>query len=479
MMLARPAAVSLLSAALAFAATAACAAPGEPDVSYGVGGVVFVDSGADGVDRIDGLLADGDGGVFATGAMTVHAASGADLAVLRLTADGELDPAFGDGGIAGIDSGGISDRGRAIIRQADGKLLVAGRLNTGSYTDWGLARFHDHGVLDTGFGESDGAGARRGYVRINVGPDAFTNDTAVDVAVQSDGRIVVAGVGYQFQCADGTSNCGFKYARFALARFTPTGELDTSFGDNGRVISPGQLFQKGELPTAIARRADGSLPPDDSLTVVGYAEHASEAQVRRYLANGALDTSFADAGVLRIADSPLTGRRTGIGRIEAGVLYDDGRLIVTGTGMDRAFAFMRLLADGSVDTSFGNDGLRFVKFNDDVEHDEAHALALHADGRLTAAGFASFTNSGIKSEDFALVRLRGDGSLDPEFGDGQGRARYPLSLRRDQAHAIVLTEKDRVLAAGFALDDDAPANSRAAFMRLLGSDRIFRDGFEN
>lgn len=460
---------ALLAAAL-FAPALALAAPGEPDITFGTDGVLFVDSGSDGVDRIDGLLAMPDGSVYATGALTVHAASGADLAVLRLRADGTLDPAFGDGGIAGIDTGGISDAGRAIIEQPDGKLLVAGRLNSGSHSDWGLARFDVDGSLDTGFGESDGLGARRGYVRLNVAPDTATNDEAVDLVLQSDGRIVVAGVGYVF---DG----GFKYARFALARFTVDGDLDASFGDGGRVIAAGQLFQRGELPTAIARQADGSLPADDSITLVGYAQNASEAQVRRFLADGDLDPSFGNAGVLRIADSPLTGSRSGIGRIHGGVLLDDGRLVVAGAGNDRAFVFAGITAGGALDATFGSDGLTYVKFASSVDEEEARSLVLHADGRLTAAGYTTAVNDGISSEDFAVVQLLPDGSPDPAFGDGQGRARYPLSLRRDESLALAASPQGRVLAAGYAVDEVATANHRAAFLRLLGDDRIFRDGF--
>jgi serralysin len=468
---------------LLLAALLACpvaAAPGEPDLRFGDGGVVFIDTGGDEADRIEALVADADGSVWATGSMNLGINTGADLAVVRLLPDGTPDPMFGDDGIAGFDAGGGSDIGRAILRQPDGRLLVAGRLNNGAHTDWGLARFNANGSLDTSFGEIVSGNTRRGYVRVDVAPDAFTNDQAVDLALQSDGRIVVAGHGYQFQCGDGTNNCGFKYERFALVRFTTDGVLDPGFGDNGRVISSSPLFQRSELATAIAKRADGSLPPDDSITVVGYAQFAGEAQVRRYLANGSPDLSFAGNGLLRIADSEFTGRFEGIGHIAAGVLQDDGRLVVAGTGMDRAFALLRINANGSIDTSFGGsgNGLRFVKFSVDVEYDEAYALVLHADGRLTAAGFATAANNGVDSEDFAVAQLLPDGTPDPAFGDGQGRVRYPLSLRRDIAHAIAAMPGDGVLAAGFALDEDAPANSRAAFLRLVGSDRIFRNGFE-
>ncbi len=424
------------------------------------------------------MLADGRA-AYATGALAIAAGgSSSDLALLRLRADGTLDPEFGDGGIAHVDTGSISDTGHAVARQADGKLLVAGRLGNGSaYTDWGLVRFTADGQLDTGFGEADGVGGRRGYVRINVAPDAFTHDWAVDLALQSDGRIVVAGNGYQFDCSGGGTGCGFKYARFALARFDANGDLDPGFGDAGLAVSPGLLFQTGELVTGIAKRADGTLPDDDSITVVGYMTAGKGALVRRYLADGSADPAFDGDGVLHITDTVQDGQRTGMVRIDAARLQSNGRLVLAGRAGDRGFVFQRRLANGAVDAGFGSNGRTLVKFSDVTDYDEPSALALYGDDRIVAAGYATGTADGVDNNDFAVVQLSADGQPDAAFGDGSGRAAYPLSDRADAALALAVLTNDALLVAGVAVDEADAANENAAFLRTVGQERIFRDGF--
>jgi uncharacterized delta-60 repeat protein len=465
----RPA-IILFGLALSMAGHA-IASTGIVDQTFGSNGVLFVDSGNTAVDRIRGLLPSPDGGAWATGSLSFTTNGGSDLALLKLTADGQLDGSFGTDGVSGIATDGVSDAGFALARAADGKLLVAGRLHSGAYSDWVLARFHPNGSLDTGFGEPDGLGARRGFVRHNVAPDNFTNDQAVDLAIQGDGRIVVAGEGYEY---DGN----FKYRRFAMLRFDINGDLDPGFGDKGVVIADHFLFQTSETVSGIAKRANGALPPDDSITLVGSLSNGQGAVIRRYLADGTPDLGFNGTGALRIVDASVNGQRTGIARIDAGRLQADGRLVVVGTANERGFTFLRYLANGTLDTSFGSNGRRLVKFSPGVEYDEPAALALLADGRIAAAGYATGVNDSIKSEDFAAAQLLPDGQPDPDFGDGLGRAVYPLSLRRDQALAVAAMPQGGLLLAGFATREDAQADNDAAFVRTRGDDRIFRNGFD-
>jgi uncharacterized delta-60 repeat protein len=152
--------------------------------------------------------------------------------------------------------------------------------------------------------------------------------------------------------------------------------------------------------------------------------------------------------------------------------------VVVGTANERGFVFLRYLANGSLDTSFGSNGRRLVKFSPGVEYDEPAALALLTDGRIAAAGYATGSNDGIKSEDFAAAQLLPDGQPDPEFGDGLGRAVYPLSLRRDQALALSAMPRGGLLLAGFASKENAQADNDAVFVRTRGDERIFRNGFE-
>lgn len=466
---------SLLGLSLCFGH--AMAAPGDLDLTFGQDGVMLVNLNG-GQEHFSALLAQPDGSVLAAGALyhrdPVEAVqSGYDMSIVRVLRDGQLDPGFGVDGLVQVDTGDDSDAGYGLAQQADGKLLVAGRLDSGAYGDFGVARLNPDGTLDTSFGEIDGP-QRRGYRRINIGPTAFINDEARAVALQSDGRIVVAGVGYAM---DGS----FNYPRFAVARFTTSGDLDTSFGSGGTMVAPATAAEVSEYVTGIATRRDGSMP-NDRITVVGYVFARSTAVVRRYLSNGQPDTSFGSGGELQITESMVNGQRQGMTRIDAGVWTDAGKLVVVGTGGDRGFVFQRFNANGSLDTTFGSGGRVLVKFSGVTEYDEPVSITLLDDGRIVAAGYASMTyGSAAASKDFAVVQLLPDGTPDPAFGDGHGRSTYPLSMAADQAFAIAATADGDLLAAGTANDDEytGPGDSRrGAFMRLQGDRRLFRDSFE-
>lgn len=455
----------------------AAADPGDLQLSFGNQGVVLVGLGG-GQEYFHDVLAEPDGAVLVAGALYHRNAAqaptrGYDMSVLRVLRNGQLDPAFGLEGLSQIDSGDDGDAARALIRQPDGRLLVAGRLDSGAYSDFGLARLHADGSLDTSFGEPFN-GARRGYVRLNIGPSTAINDGANAVALQSTGRIVLGGEGF-------AHDSGFNYQRFALARFHADGSLDTSFGDGGRVVSPATAFQVAEYLTAIARRRDGSLP-EDRITAVGYVFARSTGLIRRYLADGQPDPSFGSGGTLVLSESVVGGVRRGMASVIDAVWLDDGKLLALGTGNERGFVFQRFHSDGSLDTSFGSNGRTLVKFSGTVEYDEPAALAVQADGSILATGYASMRYSGATSKDFAVVRLTASGQPDPRFGDGQGRSTFPVSVHADEGYAIAQTSDGDFLAAGRGNNDQnssTGAAMQAALMRLQGDPGLFRDGFEN
>lgn len=466
----------LMAAGLVCGSGVASANPGDLQLGFGNQGVVLVSLGG-GLEFFGAVLPDSDGAVLAAGALYHRNAAqapirGYDMSVVRVLRNGQLDPAFGIAGLSQVDSGDDGDAARALARQPDGKLLVAGRLDTGAYSDFGLARLHADGRLDTSFGEPIGGG-RRGFVRVNIGPTAAVNDSATSVALQSDGRIVLAGEGF---AQDGN----FAYQRFALARFHVDGSLDTSFGNGGTVVSPATMVQVAEYLTAIAKRRDGSLP-DDRITAVGYVFGRSMGLIRRYLANGQPDPSFGTGGTLILTESVAGGVRRGMTSVADAVWLDDGKLLVVGSGGDRGFVFQRFHADGSLDTSFGNNGRTLVKFSSSVEYDQPAALAVQPDGRILASGYASMQYASAPSKDFAVVRLTANGLPDTRFGDGQGRSTFPLSMHTDEALAIAQTSDGDFIAAGSANNDQATPGGNAmqgALMRLQGDPGLFRDGFE-
>jgi uncharacterized delta-60 repeat protein len=127
-------------------------------------------------------------------------------------AAGDLDTTFDTDGLVttGFSGGGL-DQAFAVALQADGRIVAAGRANNGVI---GLARFNTNGSLDGGFGSG-------GKVTTSIG--GF-NDKANGVAIQADGRVVIAGE---------TNTAGFATADFVVARYTSAGVLDTTFDGDG------------------------------------------------------------------------------------------------------------------------------------------------------------------------------------------------------------------------------------------------------
>ncbi len=193
-----------------------------------------------------------------------------DFALARYDAKGNLDPAFGGGQVTSA-LGSQFDETYAVALQPDGKIVVAGqteiRTNNTSHKEFAVARYDSTGGADRGFGING-----NGVVTTSIG--GTSNATARALAVQPDGKIVVAGV---------TVNNNLK--SFALDRYNPDGTLDTTFGGaNG--AAPGTIVQ--DFGASATNEADAlALQPDGKLVVAGYTHAASTGDdfaVARYFA---------------------------------------------------------------------------------------------------------------------------------------------------------------------------------------------------
>ena len=133
-------------------------------------------------------------------------------------APGDLDLTFGNGGkvLTPIGSGNDYSFGAAI--QSDGKIVLAGESFNGTDRDFALARYNSDGSLDSSFGSG-------GKV---VTPIGNQDESAGDIAIQADGKIIIAGYSINAN----------SLVDFALARYNTNGSLDTSFGSGGKVITP-------------------------------------------------------------------------------------------------------------------------------------------------------------------------------------------------------------------------------------------------
>ncbi len=293
-----------------------------------------------------------------------------------------------------------------LALQPDGKIVAVGSSQNynGGPTDLALARYNADGSLDTTFGTG-------GKLITSL---TEYSDGGFSVIVQPDGKIVIGGYGGEHYTDSDPLD-------FALVRYLPDGSLDTSFATNGVVLLP---------PLAGANRwgFDLALQPDGKILFGG-------AQLVRFLSDGSLDATFGHNGQL----APVTdGSRTKI------ALQPDGKILVAGNtvGTNHDFALERYNRDGSLDTSFATSGkltLDIQGYRDDVED-----LALQIDGKILLAGFSTDADG---NEDFALVRLNSDGSLDTGFGN-DGMVTTELGALQERGHSMALQPDGKILVGG-------------------------------
>ena len=222
---------------------------------------------------------------------------------------------------------------------------------------------------------------------------------------------------------------------FAVARYNANGSLDSSFGTGGKVTT-GFGGSQGAWIDGIALQKDGKI------VAAGQGRSGTTAAfgLARYNANGSLDTSFGSGGLV------ATTFGTGNTRVNGIALQPDGKIVTAGfdkNATEFEFALARYNADGSLDTSFGTGGGKVTTdFGSGI--DVAWAVAVQPDGKIVAAGYAFATGHPYL---IALARYNADGSLDTSFGSG-GRVTTAISDRYDLAFAMTLQPDGKIVVVG-------------------------------
>lgn len=233
---------------------------GSLDPSFGIEGKVITDFG--GPDQAYAVAIQADGKIIAAGVNENVIQDTINFAIARYNVDGSLDTNFGDAGKVTTDFGGY-DRANGISVQSDNKIVVIGA--GGPNYDFILSRYNSNGSLD----ESFGLGGK-------VTTDFGGFDSCNDIAIQNDGKIIVTGEGGE---------------RFALARYNVDGNLDATFGVDGKVTT--QFFGEN------IERANGlTIQNDGRIVVVGtvYKDYDPSFALARYKTDGTLDLSFGLEG---------------------------------------------------------------------------------------------------------------------------------------------------------------------------------------
>jgi uncharacterized delta-60 repeat protein len=362
-----------------------------------------------------------------------------------------------------------------------------------------VVRYNPNGTLDSTFGSGG-----------KVITDFGLTDIVRSVAIQPDGKIVVAGDTYDIVTA---------FGQYALARYNPDGSLDASFGSgglvtsffggqgcaanaialqpDGKIIVAGEetvnfiIGDSGDLDFAVARyNTDGSLDstfgsggvvttdyfhlsdtatsvrlqPDGKIVAVGSSEQSStffNFAVVRYLPNGALDSGFGRQGKV-FTD---LRRQNGEGAAAA-VLQADGKIVTGGyafggTGND-PFVLVRYNSNGKVDSTFGRNGIMTINFGRVLQ--STGGLAVQPDGKIVAVGSSSGESS---ADDFLISRILPTGQLDSSFGTG-GKVTTSFGNLNGGSFATALQSDGKIVAVGFQATN-TPKGVDLAVARYLGN----------
>jgi uncharacterized delta-60 repeat protein len=415
-----PTRLSIVAAAGALAllapASAARAADGMLDSSFGGAGKVETTiRGHD--DTGYAVAVQPDGKIVVAGVSKASgdfAVSDYDIAVTRYLPDGTLDPDFGSGGTVVTPVVAGDDLAYALALQPDGKIVVAGQASNGSDLDVAVLRYLSDGSLDTAF---DGDG----IVTTAIGPG---DDMAYGLAVQPDGKIVVTGEASTACCGQDT----------AVLRYLDDGSLDPDFGGGSGMtwvaVGPGDSYGG-----AVAVQADGKIVVAGAGTFDG---GDLDFAVFRLLPDGLIDASFGAGGTAITEFSTADDKPWSLG------LQPDGKIVVAGTQRDDGngnFALARYLDDGSLDSSFGGDGtvVSAITISQDVLL--SGTLLLQPDGKIVVGG-STVQSSSV----FAVARYLADGSLDASF-DGDGVA--VLTGGPAFAYGLALQADGKIVATGY------------------------------
>jgi uncharacterized delta-60 repeat protein len=332
----------------------------------------------------------------AADAAGVDAGVDASSATCLAVSPGHLDPGFADGGALSVlfGPGSTGSQANGVVIQPDGKPVIDGTFSSQTAPLGGmvLARYTTAGVLDPTFG----AGA--GYVTTT------TMNGGGAIASLPSGAILAAG--YE------------KKSGMLVQRYSPAGDLDTTFGSSGTTVLS---FSLGE--PWVSRLV---VQPSGAIVVFGTVGDGQNYRVAmaRLDASGALDPSFGQSGQMLLG---FLGGNTFSSGLAVG---SDGALIGTATADDSAatpashHVVFKMSADGQLDGTFGTAGVV------DLGDGEPGGVALTGDGAIVA--------DGVRNGQFAVVRLLSTGVVDDSFGVAgwtsifdQGSRAWDVAIDRD------------------------------------------------
>ena len=358
------------------------------------------------------------------------------------TSAGDLDLSFDINGWNTISENDLWFEAASVVVQSSGKVVVAGARMNGMQFDPMLARYNADGSLDTSFG-SDGTG-----IVIEPWPNASIMEwvnrsgAAVDVALLSDDRIVV------------TSSPSGDNEKHGIMLFTADGVLDPSFWTDGRrkIASGG--------PNVDVWTTAVTVTSDDKIMIVGTSPDNSwdyRMKVYRLNPDGSLDTSFSNDG-MRNVNFP-----GGVDHLANAVVMTGDKTVIGGSAAAswsrHDMGVAQLKANGQNDLAGFADGAGKLYVDFGFGDSDVRELLVQTDGKIIAIGESQVFDN---DDSVAVARLNADGSLDTSFSD-DGKFAYDFGTGDSYGWAGALDEDGRIVIAGQYNDG---SHDKAFVMRL-------------
>jgi uncharacterized delta-60 repeat protein len=372
----------------------------------------------------------------------------------RLLSSGALDTSFSGDGFATFPAGGgRSFAAAATAVQTDGKVVVVG---TTSDHEIGVVRFNIDGTSDLKFGTG-------GAVAFHF---SSGHDVATSLAIQKDGKIIVAGAEFNedTSATPGPGNSAGP-SQVAAARLTTAGVLDNTFGNANGIFTAGFTSGLHEASPAIATHV--------VLTAIGQAiltgtirEHQLLNEIHdnfnilalRLTLNGKLDKTYDSDGT-QILD--MDGGGNNDGDYAYGAAIDENgtaktnpnfnKLIIVGATYTESYdqsvmAIARLNPNGSTDDSFHGNGTLRLSFRSGYKHATARSVVITTGEQIVVTSEV-FTGQPADNNDFGLVGLTSNGSVDGNFGDS-GTTLTNLAGPNDTPTSIIIGQTGDFFVGG-------------------------------
>ncbi len=330
---------------------------------------------------------------------------------------------FTQGGSVLTPVGSIRDQGHALALAQNGKVFVAGSTFTFVTNvvqeQFLLLKYNPDGTLDQDFGTAGTATASFNRPARPGTPALLLDARAGAVALQADGKIVVAGAVF--------TDPQKRASGFALARFNPDGSLDSNFGTNG-VLST--------FPSPTSQIKVLAIQPNGMILAAGIANTANfQGAIQRFDPNGTLDQSFGTAGTVRLNFE-----------MHALKLQSDGKIVIAGGIQNNNRLFVaRLLTNGTPDAAnFSRSGVVAIQIVSGLSNTSiAEALVIQANGKIVLAG--NTTNA--SGHGTVLTRVISDGRFDSTFGRN-GFVQTPIAPTGDRLSGLAIAPDGTLVSAG-------------------------------